>query len=776
MATDEIYIENQNLFNDALEQGINLFLGSGFSVLSKGEAGKSLPMGTALRDELVSRFNLKNLSGYDLSQVASYIEGVRRDEFYEFIKHRFSVSEYSDLYNQLSRINVRNIFTTNVDDLILKVYAKGSRFYISDVTQSGPAFSDKDAVDYFPLHGCVAHANPNLIFNRIDIASAFSRQPDKWYSFTERLHSLPTIFWGYSINDSGVLQSLSANRSIHLDSKPKWIVSLSISEGDKALYEAMGFYVINADTAQLLNYIKRWSPRNNKCKLAHSCDDDELAKYSIPQLGCVPARGVKEFFMGAEPMWYDIFSNNIPKTSYYDKIRDMISSGRDCVIVGIPACGKSTLLMQVAASYLTDSFKLVFGNISLAKAEMVMQRLNNRKAMVFMDNFTDSLDAFLAFSSQKNIQVIGFDREHNVESVSHLLKPISACYLGVTDLTLIDMQKVIDAIPSLVRRSDAHVPQVADGMFPSIFEIVDQNIDAPSLRDRYKTFMANISKTDHLLCEVLLMVSYVHKCGVPVSFDMVWAYLSNDVSSYKEVYDIMERCGRLVSDSPIKLIDDEQDYFVPRSSIIAEALFSTSGPADVRGMLVKFFKNVSLFRIYNYGAFRRRAYDKDVIARGFVDWEDGLQFYEYLYSMDSTPYLMQQCALYLSLNKRHKEAFAWADKAVCTSNGRIPSIRNTYAVVLFKANISADVSLVNVVETLNESMDILQDCYFSDKRKMYHALVFADQAIDYHKMVGGPKSLDYIVCAKQWIEREIQFAPWNRNAHRLLRALGSRVR
>lgn len=43
-----IFIEEQNTFDKALKTGISLFLGSGFSVLTKDKQGSNLPCGNGL--------------------------------------------------------------------------------------------------------------------------------------------------------------------------------------------------------------------------------------------------------------------------------------------------------------------------------------------------------------------------------------------------------------------------------------------------------------------------------------------------------------------------------------------------------------------------------------------------------------------------------------------------------------------------------------------------------------------------------------------------------
>ena len=51
-----IQIEEKNTFDKALRTGISVFLGSGFSVLSKDKQGNNLPCGNGLLENLKEKF------------------------------------------------------------------------------------------------------------------------------------------------------------------------------------------------------------------------------------------------------------------------------------------------------------------------------------------------------------------------------------------------------------------------------------------------------------------------------------------------------------------------------------------------------------------------------------------------------------------------------------------------------------------------------------------------------------------------------------------------
>jgi len=103
-----------------------------------------------------------------------------------------------------------------------------------------------------------------------------------------------------------------------------------------------------------------------------------------------------------------------------------------------------------------------------------------------------------------------------------------------------------------------------------------------------------------------------------------------------------------------------------------------------------------------------------------------------------------------------------------SSSGRNLSIQNSHAIILFRANINLPSDDPTVKRTLHQSMDILSQCYTQDKRKTYHALTFADHAIQYFNIYADSVACNYLQTAKTWLQEERKNAPWNLSVKRLL--------
>jgi hypothetical protein len=156
--------ENQHTLEKAFREGINLFLGAGFSVLAKDKSGNPLPVGQTLKTELINEFKLEGMNSLDLPSLCTVIKSEQEGRLSNFLRKRFAVDTYDKRYNILSKVSIKSIFTTNIDDLIYNIYGKISTHYINDITHRGASFGDKTAINYTPLHGSVLNLQDDLVF------------------------------------------------------------------------------------------------------------------------------------------------------------------------------------------------------------------------------------------------------------------------------------------------------------------------------------------------------------------------------------------------------------------------------------------------------------------------------------------------------------------------------------------------------------------------------------------------------------------------------------
>ena len=753
-----MYIEEQNTFEQALKNGINLFLGSGFSILAKDRNGNTLPCGDALLDELKMRFPSIATSN-NLSKACTVLEkSLDKDKFKNFLTERFTVEAFDSAYGNIVDVNIKNIFTTNIDDLIFKIWESNNstQQHINDTSKLGES-SSKLAINYFPLHGCVLNNTEEYIFSNINIASAYSSQNGSWESLKLTVSSCPILFWGWSFNDSDIIEAIYSNRSRMVDDNTrKWIVLHKPQEFELDFYKSLNFSVIIADTKEVLDYIGKLSLKHiNKTVGQRFLAPKE---YQVPSVNTEASYPLSAFFGGDVPRWSYIYSGQIVKTHHYKKVADIIHSGKNAIIIGVPASGKTTLLMQLASGIDSDKEKNILYAPTEAEAIRYSQIVGKNKVLVFVDNCLSDYCAFLTLVASPNIQVIGFERDNKYESISFKLENSNVGF-DLYDISEIDDQDIIriaESIPKSIYTG------CLDGIQDNtIFEVVRVLSKNSNIRERFATIIQEMYRQDEGLTELFLMISYVHSCGVPVSYDMIFSYLEEN--DFRKVYEEIHKIGKLVIEcysQDFAFLGDldlnEQDYYQCRTRYLAGLIIDQVPNLKLmRLMLEKFVERVPAFKICRYDVFKGFAFDADKVGKYFTKYEEGIEFYQKCLAIENSAFMYQQIALYANRKKRYNDAFRWIDLAMNCKKKNIFSIRNTYAIILFNANINKDNSDGSVIGTLHQSLGILQDCYKNDLRKGFHAKMFGEFVIKLYNSYGYYEVEKYVDIAYEWLTTEL---------------------
>ena len=774
-------IDNENTFKNSLQNGINLFLGAGFSVQANGTfegKAKAMPVRDVLRKEILKEFSRDTNSQILLPQLCQIISKTQRNSLNDFLRKRFTVIDFDAVYGNIERINIKAIFTTNIDNLVFKIFEESRKYYVNDIALRGPSMVGASAIDYIALHGSVMHLpSEGFDFSPVEIASSFARDKDKWFGYLGRVQQTPTLYWGYSMADAGVLQALAKESSNGRERAPAWVTLKT--EDDEAIeyYSSLGFQIIVAETSDLLKYFGQLKIEK-KPGTSKRLIDRRFSEYLIPAVSNVPVRSLVEFYLGAEPTWYDIFLGNLHKTKYFDVIRNSIAGGRNCLLIGAAVTGKSTLLKLLANSC-SDTVQPIFiEDITPEKARLLTKDIDVEgvHVVVFIDNAADAWEAVAILKASNNIQIVAAERDYIFDSVAHRFPREEFEIFGVSGLSQIDAQAVQDKIPAGIQRInsqplnwDLHVD-----FDPTFFEVLDTNIAGHLLADRFMEALKGLKQEASEKHDLLLLCCYLYSCRIPTSVDVASSFLATRVSDPTVVHSLLNGMTTLLSPYEGSLAATSQDFFVPRSRSVAEAVMKRIGWSDLRDLLVRFHSEVSPTKIPRYDIFRRMAYDANFTNRAFPDWEDGLKFYENCFSRDTSHSFKQQGAVYLLRKKQYSLAFKWIDEAMSIAGNKGASVRNTYAVILFNANYDKPTSAAEVVASLDESMQILQKCYKDDLRRVYHAKVFADQSIKYaEKFPHSTLSIEYLDQATVWLNGELGVRQNDKTINQLLRSLNA---
>ncbi|MEQ4635766.1 SIR2 family protein [Providencia stuartii] len=776
-----IEIENKETLEEFFKTGVNLFLGSAFSILANGKIdneSKPLPTGGQLLNEIKIKFNKKN-SKLELPQLCQVISSTKKEELIDFFKKRFDVISFDERYKQIQHLNIKSIFTTNVDNLIHKIYEGSDKNYISDISIRGATIKNNSSIDYIALHGSITHdPNESLDFTPLEISSSFERDKDKWYQYRRKISEYPTVYWGYSLSDYSVLQAISKDSNSVLN-KNSWIVVRDGGDEDsKEYFKSLGFNIIVADTSLMLDYIiefnsKKKSDDNENVKIGGL---ERFREYLLPKQGTTVVRKRDEFYYGEEPIWFDIYSGHIHRTEYFFKIKNNIFSKINVIITGGMITGKTTLLKQLANEFNSIRNCLYIKEIIPEKAKMIKEYCihNNIELIAFIDNAADSWESVNILLECKSIRVVIAERDYIYDSISHRFQSNTFEVLDVSEINDKDRQSIEESIPFQVNKkkyTNKNKLKIKKTE-PTIYDILKMNGIHNIITERFMNAVDELKIESKIKYQLLLLACYSYYCRIPVSLDMAISFVSN--YNYQDVLNSINSMNSLISDYNGDLGDDLQMYFTPKSRIAAEEIISKVQYGELSSILETFHENVSKINIPRYDIFKRFAFDANITYRAYPLFEDGQQFYKrFLYRDDSHSYC-QQAALYCLRKHRYTEAFEWIDKALTIAKGYAKqTIRNTYAVILFSANydllLKRKIETIEIKSSLDESMDILINCYNTDLKKTYHAKVFAEQAIKYYNVINDTSKLKkYIEISINWVQSELIKIPNKRNFKTIL--------
>jgi hypothetical protein len=746
-------IENHNTLLQCLKNGVNLFLGSGFSVLSEDINGRHLPTGAGLKSELLHEFKQIDAESLTLAQLCSVIASENNEALTSYLSRRFTVSRYSKEYLSIRSINVSRIYTTNIDDLCEHIYRDSPTSYLNNVRTNGPKPYDRNAINYYPLHGSVNLPDDSLVFSPTDLAAAFNNNSDEWGSLVDVLSSQACVFLGYSFEDPGLLNALeTVKRKSKKVSLRVWALVYNETEARKKYLRSLGVGVIEGGTLDFLEYITRnENAIINKSSPTSGWNGMGFEDLMIPKISSVPARKAVDFYTGAGPAWDDILRARVPYLSHYKILLEMIGGKNNVYVSGIPASGKTTLMMQVAVgatNLYPEKVVLLTSTLSAERARLLIERLRGFSAIVLIDNYADSSAAIQELNTASNIRLLCFEHTYSHEMIRHRLPTKGWLHYDISSLTEQDVQLVYSAIPETIRAKRLTNRQ-AYCSTESVFEVVQAHTNIIRLSERFRALLDRINAEDQDLHDLIVMVAYTHSCRTPVSMDMIYAF-HGGYSNHEAITSRLHNARDLIVEVGELLELSDQDYFYPRSTLFANAVLDQVVPARLGRMLRNFHSRIRPSVIPDYRVFQRLAFDAKTVGRAFPNWKEGQSFYDECIKRNENPYIKQQAALYLDDRGRLNESFDYIERAVRGTRSPIWTISNTYAVIVFKVNIDRDGP--GVRESLDESMKILSNCYDKDARKPYHILTYGRQAISYLRRYNDSLAQQYVRTAAERVD------------------------
>ena len=748
----------QDTFLFELSHGFNLFCGAGFSVEACDKQGIKLPAGPALLNDLKKAF--PDVGKFTkLDRASAVLEHRHKSEFNEFLRKRFTVGSYDDLYTVIPFLHVQNIYTTNIDDLFEKIYSNSKvSSYLNDCSFRGQEVTDSSAVNYYPLHGNVTHSDDKFIFSDTEIASVFSEKgkQDFWKQLRVDATEHPMLFWGWNFADAGPLEAMYGAGGEADKNTKRWVLLYDPDAETVSYLETLGYNLIIGETKSLLQYFKELID-GDKLETVITLEGkdinakmyDYLPPYNDKKLTSYP---LEEFFTEYAPRWSHIYSKQVVKTQWYKEIENKIHSGKNLVIYGIRGAGKTTLMMQLLYEVTVSKYKFYLVSPTNEQVKAFTRKLNGELALLFVDDCFRDTEALNFICHQKNIQVVALDRDFNYESqyaqlnTNDFVKPCD-----ITEIQLEDAQKIFDSVPGKLKSKNKWTTAfMSDPTIP--------NLMSKAIKPNNFGFFTRYCKDDILSAELFLMICYVHSCGGICSFDMIYSYLGDDQYSWQDMMKIINRFGKLVEeDVDVLKRNDNQSYYICRSRIFAETIVNSAVKKErniLAKVLMKFAETVPVYKICLYDKFKRSGYDGGFMARVFDKVEEGEKFYELCAIKDMNEYLCQQAAIYFSIKREYKKAFDWIDKARNMTHYNVFSINSTYAKIYFEVN------LYNNKKEAAKALDILNKCCSEDRRKAIHFVMFSDFVIKFLTRYQTDDYLHYAEDALKCVDEGLEKNNW----------------
>lgn len=734
-------IDKENMFKAALMSGINIFAGAGFSTLPDPN-GKYLPVASELCTEICSHYGINPSYKDDLEKLAGILQTRFDQQFQEFLRNKYTVSSYNPKYDYLNNIKIHAFITTNIDNLIQCVFDKSTNYYLHDITNYGANKTGHSQIPFIPLHGNVKNLESRLYFGKNELTDVDEKNRELFSTMETKLREAPTLFLGYGFHDSSVMRKISfllTNRCHEV-----WILCRP-GDGNIEYFRDLGCFVIEGNTEELLDWI------NTNCDTAQASTTTNqiqgiLSMYQIPTVNSVETVSAESYYAYGETSWYAILNAYPVERSIISELYNCALGDNNIIAVGISFSGKTTAMMQLALKYNTNDIKLVLCRaVTVEEATTLINTIGNQKAVVFIDNCCDNVDACQLFMKKSNIRTIGFTSDYTYEMTKHKLSGMHYNVVYIDELDNADAQKIYEAIPQHIRKAK-YVPRPQSFEKYSMIEFLESNVSRFVSAQRISSILMNIKKKSRVCFETIAIAAYLVANRSLLNTDVMYSYFG--LSDYNQMKTIIEQTERYLNSYDSNgFHQEDQDYYSLRSSIFASLALDAltkNFKTDFSRCVRRFIEQVSRYRIFDYYIFKRHAFDARFFKNLFGATANDL--YKKINQSDGNEYTLQQWALYKSYTGDLPGAYATIDEAINKAPYNF-SIRNSRAIILFESNKEFDNRTAE--ENRLEAMEILRQCYQSDKRKVYHAQKFAEFAI---YLAENYDNVNYIEDAREWIE------------------------
>lgn len=478
--SDFVFLRNQLTLGR-----VSLFLGAGFTYDARNAAGKHPPLGNSLAELLAQRAGFP-FNGEALATVYEACQHqMGSQQLCAFLREQYEVVSFDEWYKIIPKITWHRIYSLNIDNLIQKLYGRDATQRIRTIVNPA-APEDRDGLfgvlQCIHLHGHVECADKGLVFTLPDFGS-LTAHPNPWYqTFLDDYFNRPIVFIGTQLEEPMFFHYLHLRdpkqrelrefrpKSFFINPSIGSIRASSLRQRNIVPVECTGneFFeslrdTVDLDTLSVNSVRSTVYPhavfRNDKAEL-----DEDVNRYFdaiVPgQLPFIRKSPPDDFFMGAEPDWYDIDQRRDAERTIGETLLKNLSLDRETfsmlVLHGPAGSGVTTSLMRTAHTLASNGGRVYYAK-GLERTDLrgildLAEDSSDKRVFVFLDGLRKYLWAIDAvcdrLRSMKNVTFVVGERSNRYAQVSHALLGFTPIDIRMPDLDETDAQEIIGKLES----------------------------------------------------------------------------------------------------------------------------------------------------------------------------------------------------------------------------------------------------------------------------------------------------------------------------------------
>ncbi len=397
-------IDKKRLQRAIAQNQLMLFVGAGFSAEAVARNGKQLPSSRQLAELLWGY--LGYASAFDGSALKdlfhSALESAKGHAALRyFLEDHLTVSSYPSWYAALTQPFWYRIYTTNIDNLIERLYGDfGGAPRLDVAVAPRDDYRDRDqllrTVQLVKLHGSLPGRVDQVTFSARQFAKRSGQRHDSWYwHFVDDFISRVTVFVGTELDEPLFLEYLESRQERARDQgEPRpggFLIVPKISPSRVASLDSMGLKHISMNAREFLEWcsaelapfptreetLAQIDPGMAVAMAKLSAVDNLLDRAAlevffscfnlVSAIAPHPSHR-KLFFIGQSPSWQDIAHGYDAPRDVNDSLIAAVQAARQvpgrCQLVAITGnggSGKSTALMRSSMRLHQDGIPVHFG-------------------------------------------------------------------------------------------------------------------------------------------------------------------------------------------------------------------------------------------------------------------------------------------------------------------------------------------------------------------------------------------------------------------------------